>query len=88
MDQLGKDRVVNVEAPRDVLNSVRLACVQWVLQKVAKHAGYEEAEIWWEPLRVVIELSEEKLWKGDSCDEILEEIGENLGRRVTKRCLG
>ena len=77
VDQLGKERVVNEEAPRDVLNSVKQACVQWILQKVVKHAGYEESETWWEPLRVVVELSEEKLWKGDTCEEIFEEIGEN-----------
>ena len=59
-----RSREVNVEAPRDVLATVKEACIQWVLKKVVGHSGHVEKEVWWEPLRMVIETSEEKVGKG------------------------
>ena len=62
VDHQGRQREVHLEAPRDVLGPVRDACTQWILQTIVRHAGFEEKEVWWEPLRLVIETSEEKLW--------------------------
>ena len=42
VDHQGRQREVHLEAPRDVLGSVREACTQWILQKIVKHAGFEE----------------------------------------------
>ena len=88
VDHQHRNREVNVEAPRDVLGSIKEACIQWVLQKVVGHAGYVEREIWWEPLRVVIETSEEKSWKGVSCQETLngvqQQLQEEQGQQPTK----
>ena len=64
MGHQGRIREVNVETPRDVLGSIKEACIQWVLQKIVGHAGYIEKGIWWAPLRVVIETSEEQFGKG------------------------
>ena len=54
VDHQGRSREVNVETPRDVLGSIKDACIQWVLQNIVGHVGYVEKELWWEPLRVVI----------------------------------
>ena len=41
VDHQGRQREVHLEAPRDVLDSVREACTQWILQKIVKHAGFD-----------------------------------------------
>ena len=49
------------------------------LAKIVKHAGLEEKEIWWEPLRLVIETSEEKFWGSDTQAETTAGLNEQQG---------
>ena len=70
---------MHLEAPRDVLGPVREACIQWVLQKIVRHVGFEEKEVWWEPLRLVIETSEEKFWGSVTQDETTAGLVEQQG---------
>ena len=42
--------------------------------KNVKHAGFEEKEIWWDPLRLVIETSEAKFWGNDSQAETVDGV--------------
>ena len=47
--------------------------------KHVRHAGLEEKEIWWDPLRLVIETSEAKFWGSDSQAETVEGLKEQQG---------
>ena len=40
VDHQGRQREVHLEAPRDVLGPVRDARIQWILQKIVRHAGF------------------------------------------------
>ena len=42
------------------------------------HSGHVEKEVWWEPLRVVIDTSEEKSWNGLSSQETLQGVHQQL----------
>ena len=43
------------------------------------HAGFEEKEVWWEPLRLVIETSEEKFWGSVTQEETTAGLAEQQG---------
>ena len=53
---------VQQSAPRSLLNKLFEAVQQWQLQRVQKHAEVEVGEVWLQPLSILLESKEDKVW--------------------------
>ena len=80
-DHQGQMHEVLQEPPRNLIKLLVDACVQWQCRKVLEFAGFPQQEVWWAPLRKVIETSEQKFWGKEKEDDAKKELEDNGGSK-------